>query len=394
MQFQPPVRHPLHVIVDLEATRPGCLGKLWLGGELASGDVRLMQDNGITIVQPASRKPAVEETMNIKVLPYIDGTALAAGDTSLESFLGRVDDLIRYMIAGHGVLICCKNGAHRSATEVVVVVMRLTGWDALRSAAYVSQLRNIVDLESTAPPSAHRRVQTKPIEFLVRNQEMIVHGHFGMDANHVVSPIQFRNKAREVGFMAIGYGEPKVEGARPKARPKTERYSIGASSGYSSFEMVPSHLEANLTVSSHDMSSSLSSSAESAESVSKRAKLGSGEFLVVKDPLKSKEARAQQLANICVQLTELDAKLLGHLTKRGSERPPEPKNPPKSEAERAAASGSGEGATGQVAEEVKEASGEGIQEATDAKSKGTVAEETGVKAEKMQVADDAGTWSC
>ena len=73
----------MHVILDMSASSPECFGKLWLGGEHASGDVHMLQSHCITIVLPASRKPAPAESLNIKVLDYVDGTALAAGDVRL-----------------------------------------------------------------------------------------------------------------------------------------------------------------------------------------------------------------------------------------------------------------------------------------------------------------------
>ena len=121
------------------------------------------------------------------------------------------------MLDGEAVLSCCKNGAHRSATETTIVVMRVTGWDAQRSANYVSQLRNLVDLDSTAPPSAFRRVPTKPIEFLKRNQDRILEGSLNLAANTVVTPIQFRSKARDLGFETKG-AAPEDDGLRPRAK--------------------------------------------------------------------------------------------------------------------------------------------------------------------------------
>eukprot|EP00435_Cladocopium_sp_Y103_P064892 s662_g26.t1 len=109
--------HPLHVVLDFSATKPGCTGKLWLGGENASGDAGLLLENGIGVVQPASRKHYPAESLQIKILPWVDGTGLAAGDVSLDQFLQTVDGLIAMMLDGEGVLSCCKNGAHRSATE-------------------------------------------------------------------------------------------------------------------------------------------------------------------------------------------------------------------------------------------------------------------------------------
>ena len=339
--------------MDLEGTAIGSTGKLWLGGENASGDIRLLEDNGITIVQPAAKKPWVAETMQVKVLDYVDGTALVAGETSLDWFLERCDGLIRYMLEGHGVLSACKNGAHRSATETVVLVMRLTGWSAKRASAYVTQLRNLVDLDSLAPPSSHRSTQTRPSEFLRRNEARILNGNFGIEINQVLTPMQFRSRALSLGF-SCRTGDTKT-GLKPKAKPKD-------GSGLSSFELVGD------TVSSHDVSMSSSLSSEDSSS-HKRCRFSSegvaDGFLVMKDSLKTPEARAAKLNEICAMLTDLDAKLLGGMAAKsaqkppepkdppqaakGSERPPEPKEPPKSKSMGASA----DSAAGQVSQEAK-----------------------------------------
>lgn len=340
--FATAFRHPLHLVLDFGASKPGCKGKLWLGGENASGDVRLLIDNGISVVQPASRKPAPAESLQIKLMPWVDGTGLASGDVSLDDFLKTVDELIAMMLDGEAVLSCCKNGAHRSATETTIVVMRVTGWDAQRSANYVSQLRNLVDLDSTAPVSAFRRVQTKPIEFLKRNQDRILEGSLNLEANTVVTPIQFRSKARDLGFETKG--APEDDGLRPKAKamPAMPR-TAGTQTGISSYEVIsaPSGNDTLNTVSSHEMSSL--SSEDTLPGSTKRVRR-EGCFVVVKDELATEEMRAQKLTDICDQLSRLNEKLLNNL--RGSMRPPEPENPPKSNTADASAVASS--ASGQV----------------------------------------------
>ena len=77
----------MHVMVDMSASEPGCNGRLWLGGEMASTNPALLQDNGISVVLPASRKPAPAESLNHVILEYVDGTGLANEDYSLLKFL-------------------------------------------------------------------------------------------------------------------------------------------------------------------------------------------------------------------------------------------------------------------------------------------------------------------
>ena len=108
---------------------------------MASTDLALLERNQVSVLMPASRKPPLAESMGLKVLPYIDGAGLACGDVSCEKFLERVEEVSQYLFEGQGVLVCCANGAHRSATELTVMVMRLTGWGAQKAAGYVASLR-------------------------------------------------------------------------------------------------------------------------------------------------------------------------------------------------------------------------------------------------------------
>lgn len=138
----------MHVILDMESVIPGCNGKLWLGGSQASTSIAVLEENGITVLLPASKHPEPVESMNVKILNYIDGTGLVNGDYGTERFLEVADQIIEYLKEGHGVLVSCFNGAHRSATEVCVIVMRATGWDFRTAENYVCALRNCVDLNS------------------------------------------------------------------------------------------------------------------------------------------------------------------------------------------------------------------------------------------------------
>ena len=83
----------MHLILDMSGLKPGCSGKLWLGGEYASTDLAILERNQVTVLVPASRKPSLVESMGVKVLPYIDGTGLACGDVSCEKFLERVEEV-------------------------------------------------------------------------------------------------------------------------------------------------------------------------------------------------------------------------------------------------------------------------------------------------------------
>ena len=81
----------MHLICDLRSTKKGCGGKLWLGGEAASGDLALLEAHQITTVMPASKNPRPVESFGVKVYKYVDGTGLANGDYSLEDFFAVAD---------------------------------------------------------------------------------------------------------------------------------------------------------------------------------------------------------------------------------------------------------------------------------------------------------------
>ncbi|CAL1159390.1 unnamed protein product [Cladocopium goreaui] len=329
-------RHPMHMVFDMAKAVPGCSGSLWLGGEIASGDQSLLEASFITVILPAARKPAVVDSMNIKVLPYIDGTGLVNGDYSLRAFLDVADQIVKYLKAGHSVLICCKNGAHRSATLICAVIMRLTGWKAQEAEAYCNTLRNILDLSSLPPPNASRRRPTKPIHWLCDNEAKILEGAENFAAAEIITPVKFRKKAMQLGFELVG-----PHGSRPKvkAMPRPSRDS----SGYSSFEYITSENDAvsdhGFTTQSSHEGPSVESSNASLPTPPKKQKQEHGdggeegaqpEFELVPDELHSKEAREAKLKSLCDDLEKLNFKLLKTLQpKSPSEAPAETAKSPK-----------------------------------------------------------------
>jgi len=326
----------MHMVFDMAKAVPGCSGSLWLGGEMASGDQSLLEANFITVILPAARKPAVVDSMNIKVLPYIDGTGLVNGDYSLRAFLDVADQIVKYLKAGHSVLICCKNGAHRSATLICAVIMRLTGWKAQEAEAYCNTLRNILDLSSLPPPNASRRRPTKPIHWLCDNEAKILEGAENFAAAEIITPVNFRKKAMQLDFELVG-----PHGSRPKvkAMPRPSHDS----SGYSSFEYITSENDAvsdhGFTTQSSREGSSVESSNASLPTPPKKQKQEHGdggeegaqpEFELVPDELHSKDPREAKLKSLCDDLEKLNLKLLKTLQpKSPSEAPAETAKSPK-----------------------------------------------------------------
>ena len=120
-------RHPAHVMLDLSKEFGS---RLWLGGSIAGTDTNLMIHNHIGAVWPAAKSVQPNDTAAIRVLRYTDGTGVVHGSPDLVSVLETVDNVITMLHNGVSVLICCVNGAHRSATLCSVLLMRLLGWSA------------------------------------------------------------------------------------------------------------------------------------------------------------------------------------------------------------------------------------------------------------------------
>lgn len=299
----------MHCVFDMAASGLGSSGKLWLGGEYASTDLSLLEHNGVSVILPASRKPTPADSLNVLVLDHVDGTGLVNGDFDLQNFLSVADQVVQYLKEGRSVLICCKNGAHRSATLTCALLMRLTGWSFKRSEVFCSTLRNIIDLNSLPPPNSFRRKPRRPSDWLCDNEEAILNGAHGIDAPSILSPVSFRKLAMKLGFEVNG-----PMGARPKSlsKPGARRDS----SGYSSYEMVTdpdrvvgwSSDPGFSTVSSYDNSSSLESDAAAVATPKKKPK---------QEPAPSVKAEPEK----AVEAEEAKAKV--------EKQPvPEPANPP------------------------------------------------------------------
>eukprot|EP00439_Symbiodinium_sp_Y106_P077254 s2889_g16.t1 len=93
-------------------------------------DTNLMIKNGIGAVWPAAKSVQPDDTAAIRVLRYTDRTGFVHGNPDLPSVLASVDNVISLLQRGVSVLICCVNGAHRSATLTSMTLMRLLGWSA------------------------------------------------------------------------------------------------------------------------------------------------------------------------------------------------------------------------------------------------------------------------
>jgi hypothetical protein len=110
--------------------------------------------------------------------------------------------------------------------------MRVTGWGAVRGSK--SQLlRNLVDLKSTGPVSAFRRgFRLSQLSSSKKCEAWILEGSLTLAVNTVITSIEFRSKARDLGFEAKGSAEDDGLRLKAKAMPR------GTQSGVSSYEVI------------------------------------------------------------------------------------------------------------------------------------------------------------
>ena len=199
----------MSLVFDMAVFSPGCRGKLWLGSETAASDLQLLRDNKISTVLPAAAKPCVAESMDLEILPVIDGTAVANGQVPFEALMKVVDRVVEALAAGKGVLINCRNGAHRSATLTAVLLLRILGQEVTPEDihTFLNAARNIVDLNSRAPPNKYRTVSNKPMDFIQELSERVraLEPPRGLkplsQPNELLTPIGFRRFCLSLGFQ-------------------------------------------------------------------------------------------------------------------------------------------------------------------------------------------------
>lgn len=197
-------------------------GRLWLGGDLAAHNSKLLAENEIYAVWPAYRG-AVPDTPNVYVLETVDGTAACNGDVPMEKIMDSVIDVAALLRDGKSVLIACHNGAHRSSTLACLVLMRLSGWSAQDASSYLATMRNIVDLGSRAPPSRHRTHSKRPLDWLEEVQGQVHPSEAVVVQKSALGFVPLRRKALENGFVAR-YGNAKSL-ATPAARSRRKESS-------------------------------------------------------------------------------------------------------------------------------------------------------------------------
>ena len=176
-------------------------GRLWLGGEKAVHNSRMLAENEVGYVWPAYRG-ACPESPNVQVLDLVDGSGVANGDIELQKVLNIVTDACALLMSGKSVLVACHNGAHRSATLACMILIRLTAWSASEAATYLTTMRNIVDLNSRAPASHRRTVNKRPLDFLAEVQGRLCPAGPMSAGKAGLGFVPLRRKALDSGFEA------------------------------------------------------------------------------------------------------------------------------------------------------------------------------------------------
>lgn len=161
--------------------------------------------NEISVVWPACRAVVgEEETCCARFLEPVDSTAVVHNDVPLAQLLELVDEVIRLLVVEkRSVLSVCRNGAHRSATLLCLTLMRLFGWTAQECERHVTQLRNIVDMRSRAPPSARRVNTVRPVDWLAEVSDQVRQDRpvYDVAVNQMCTPLQLTQKALSLGFV-------------------------------------------------------------------------------------------------------------------------------------------------------------------------------------------------
>ncbi|CAE7033967.1 unnamed protein product [Symbiodinium sp. CCMP2592] len=206
-------RHPMHLILDLQN---GKGGKLWLGGHFA--DVACLTQNHVAVVFPANRTATnhLQDQAAVRILPFVDGTGVVHKDVALSQVIDRLHSVIELLLKGFSVVILCHNGAHRT----VLLLMIICGIPFDTASHHVTQLRNIVDLQSRAPCRGGRINTIRPMDFLaeVSDQVAVTGAMVGNGRgvassnmlNDLMTPLTLRKMALELGFETRNHIRPSL----------------------------------------------------------------------------------------------------------------------------------------------------------------------------------------
>ena len=189
-------------------------GSLWLGGIGASGQAKVLVNNGVSaILAGAAKLPPARDPL-IADLGTFDGTGLINGTVSLKALLARFKKILELLMQGKGILISCRNGAHRSSTIMVLLLIWFTGESAQVLSEYLWVCRNIVDLQSFHPGAVRRgevveSTTLTPLDWLkivepevLADRKKCEHAFLKtLELNEVLERSEWEERALSMGFQ-------------------------------------------------------------------------------------------------------------------------------------------------------------------------------------------------
>lgn len=192
-------RHTMHAMLHLAPFNSR--GQIWLGGLAASSNAALLEEAQISLIWPASSSKDMTRAAIFEVYPVTDGTGVMAGDLPLEPILQRVAEVAKKVLAGSGLLVCCRNGAHRSSLILLIILMFMTGRRPGQLADYMQRLRNIVDVWSSPP----KRPELHALKFCDSIYDKVVKFRKTVNfpqvqPNDIMTPQQYWDMARGFGI--------------------------------------------------------------------------------------------------------------------------------------------------------------------------------------------------
>ena len=159
---------PMHLMLDF--SRFGSRGQLWLAGINATSRAEVLESNGITHIWAAGYQRQQTQDARFQFYPCYDGTGVMAGDITFSEVLRHLVLASHLLLRGYRFVICCRNGAHRSALLVGLLLMLLTGRGPGDIHEYMKKLRCLVDLTSKPP---NRKEVGRPIDFMEAKKDEI-----------------------------------------------------------------------------------------------------------------------------------------------------------------------------------------------------------------------------
>lgn len=157
-------------------------GELWIGGLNAGGNAELLRVNGISAVLCAGSNVSAARAAFIKNIGTFDGTGVCRGSIKWATVLSVLRTVAKELAAGGRVLVVCKNGAHRSALWLALLLCVLCGLLPAEAMQHIRRVREICDFDTYHP--GHHRFQSHweapvrtPAQFLEAKADDLMTAH-------------------------------------------------------------------------------------------------------------------------------------------------------------------------------------------------------------------------